>query len=315
MSRIFVIGGANIDIFASSVNKIIPHDSNIAEINFSYGGVGRNIAENLTNLGEEVFFVSAFSNDYYGKKLAQDCVNKGFNLAFSKFVSDAPSPMYLAILDDNKDMYVACNSMEICKQIDQNMIFDLINVVKDDDYLVVDTNLNEDVITYIFDNLKGKKIVDSISVNKINRIQKVMSRIDILKLNRQEAESMYSGKLLCDSDYIALLQQLTFESNKEAVITNSEGVYVGYHNDVYFYAHNEQSEGIENITGAGDAFLAGYVYGDLKKVNIESKCCLGLACSQITLKTKDSVASYNIHDVSKQLTRMKIKGGKLKISG
>lgn len=314
MARVFVIGGANIDIFARSDKKIIPHDSNIAKISFSFGGVGRNIGENLTNLGEDIYFVSAFSNDYYGKKIAQDCLDKGFNLAFSKFVDNVPSSMYFSLFDEDGSTYVACNDMEICKCIDQNMIFDLINIINDDDYVIVDTNLDEDTITYIFDNLRGKKIVDAISINKINRLQRVIKRIDIFKMNRIEAEAIYNGKLIDDKDYITLLQQMTFESDREVVITNSEGVYVGYHNDVYFYAHNEPKDGIKKDTGAGDAFLAAYVYGDLHNVNIESKCCLGLAASQLTVSSDLTVARYNIHDVSKQLTRMKIKGGKLKTS-
>ncbi|MDO4941039.1 MAG: PfkB family carbohydrate kinase [Erysipelotrichaceae bacterium] len=312
MARVFVIGGANIDIFARSDEKIIPHDSNIAKISFSYGGVGRNISENITNLGEDIYFVSAFSNDYFGKKIAQDCLDKGFNLAFSKFVDNVPSSIYISIFDNDGGTYVSCNDMEICNCIDQNMIFDLINVITDEDYVIVDTNLNEDTITYIFDNLKGKKIVDAVSVNKIHRLQKVIKRIDILKLNRIEAETVYNGKLIEDADYINLLNQMTFESDREVVITNSEGVYVGYHNEVYFYGHNELVDSLKKDAGAGDAFLAAYVYGDLHKVNIESKCCLGLAASRLTILSGDSVAKYNIHDVSKQLTRMHIKGGKLK---
>ena len=64
MREAYIIGGANIDIIGRSDHSLIPFDSNIGKVVQSYGGVGRNIAENAARLGVKVHFVSIFGNDY-----------------------------------------------------------------------------------------------------------------------------------------------------------------------------------------------------------------------------------------------------------
>ncbi len=64
---VVVIGGANIDIGGTPYNKLIPEDSNPGRINIAFGGVGRNIAHNLINLGVRVKLITAVGNDPFGQ--------------------------------------------------------------------------------------------------------------------------------------------------------------------------------------------------------------------------------------------------------
>ena len=50
---ICVIGAVNVDIIASSYVRLIHQDSNPGTVKISYGGVGRNIAENLCRLNQK----------------------------------------------------------------------------------------------------------------------------------------------------------------------------------------------------------------------------------------------------------------------
>ena len=56
--RICVIGGANVDITATSGRAFQFGDSNPGTVQVSWGGVGRNIAHNLALLGDEVELVT-----------------------------------------------------------------------------------------------------------------------------------------------------------------------------------------------------------------------------------------------------------------
>jgi pseudouridine kinase len=51
MKDILVIGGSNIDYLAKSSHPLIMEDSNIGSLKTAFGGVGRNIVENLARLG------------------------------------------------------------------------------------------------------------------------------------------------------------------------------------------------------------------------------------------------------------------------
>ncbi|MEA4820923.1 MAG: PfkB family carbohydrate kinase, partial [Erysipelotrichales bacterium] len=55
---IYVIGGANIDIQGTPFEKLKYKDSNPGIISYSFGGVARNVAENLARLGDNVNFIS-----------------------------------------------------------------------------------------------------------------------------------------------------------------------------------------------------------------------------------------------------------------
>jgi len=58
LNRILVIGAQNIDIFAKTKEDYTLRDSNVAQITLAYGGVGRNITENIKRLGNDVSFLN-----------------------------------------------------------------------------------------------------------------------------------------------------------------------------------------------------------------------------------------------------------------
>jgi len=305
MAKIYVIGGANIDIFANSINKIIAKDSNLAKINFAFGGVGRNIADDLQYLGEKLYFISAFSKDNYGKLLYEDCLKK-FDLSYAKVVDDYPSSIYLAIMDNNHDLYVGCNDMRITKCVDYELIDKLTDVINDDDYLIIDTNFEKDLIEYAFSNLKGKKIMDAISVNKAYKLTGVLNRIGIVKLNFYEAQAINNAALDSEKKIVDFLIGLNNIGTKEAIITLKDGFYVGVENKVYHYSHDQVDKDVVNTTGAGDAFLAGYVYADKLGLTLDQKAAYGIASSLLAIKSANSVAGSSIDDLNQQINKTKI---------
>ena len=58
-----VVGGVNIDIGGRPLQPLIERDSNPGKVLISLGGVGRNIAHNMSLLGLNVRFLTAFGND------------------------------------------------------------------------------------------------------------------------------------------------------------------------------------------------------------------------------------------------------------
>ena len=62
---VVVVGGVNIDIAGIPSQPLVPRDSNPGLVRMSLGGVGRNIAHNLSLLGVEVKFITAFGEDLH----------------------------------------------------------------------------------------------------------------------------------------------------------------------------------------------------------------------------------------------------------
>ena len=61
--KIVVIGGSNVDYIAKSDSEFKLKDSNTGILNVSFGGVGRNITENLLRLKNDVTFFTSIGND------------------------------------------------------------------------------------------------------------------------------------------------------------------------------------------------------------------------------------------------------------
>ena len=61
-----VVGGVNVDIGGRSFVPLVAADSNPGQVTMSLGGVGRNIAHNMSLLGLEVRLLTAYGNDLNG---------------------------------------------------------------------------------------------------------------------------------------------------------------------------------------------------------------------------------------------------------
>ena len=70
-----VIGGSNMDIQGFPNNPLVMYDSNPGKVDISMGGVGRNIAENLSRLNVNTKLISAIGNDLYGNTILSECKN------------------------------------------------------------------------------------------------------------------------------------------------------------------------------------------------------------------------------------------------
>ena len=61
---VICIGGAAVDRKYRAAERLIPETSNPARGVTAFGGVARNVAENLANLGVPVAIVSAVGDDH-----------------------------------------------------------------------------------------------------------------------------------------------------------------------------------------------------------------------------------------------------------
>ncbi len=288
MSKVYVIGGANIDITGSSFEPLRTFDSNPGDIKLTYGGVGRNIAENLANLKENVFFISVFSIDAFGKWLYQDLMNKGINLQYSKVVDNHSSSIYLAVLNENNDMYLGMSDMKILDELDEAMIDKVMANIHQDDLLVIDTNLKKETIEYVLKRCSCIVAMDPISSIKAKKIDGLLNYIDIFKPNKYEAKE-FSGVLIEDKDSANYNVDYFLEKGiKEIIISLAEdGVIIGNLKERYWLKHDLVD--VVNATGGGDAFLSAYLKSRLNDKNILQSTKYAIGAAICTIKCKDTV--------------------------
>ncbi len=269
--RYLIFGGANIDINAKVLNKINLRDSNVGKMNFSYGGVGRNITENLSRLVNDVYFISVFSNDAISKTMYNQLLDLGVNLNYSIFVDDSPS-CYLNLMDDNNDLYLGISSMESINKMDLKMIKDI--PINEDDIIIFEANLKEEIIDYLC-SLNNYKVVDTISCTKALKIKNYLKNISLLKTNVLEAQAIlgeYEPFFMANLFYNFGIKEVLISNGKDGLVyRGKEGLFYIRHKIVTPKSSN----------GAGDALLSGYVSAIQK--GFDEKIKVGIASSLITL--------------------------------
>ena len=122
MSEISIIGGITADIEGNPYNQLIYGDSNPGKITLSYGGVGRNITENLARMGASVSFVSVAGDDFPGRGAVIELKELGVNVEKVKLLPEENTAVYMSILNMVGDMEIALCNMDVLERISSNLI-------------------------------------------------------------------------------------------------------------------------------------------------------------------------------------------------
>jgi pseudouridine kinase len=255
--RFTVIGAANVDIISKSSRKIIHGDSNPADVRLLPGGVARNIAENLSRLGAEVCLITAIGTDPLGAFLRENCKSCGIGTEAWIVRENMDTGVYSAALDCDGELYAAFNAMAALESINADDLAPYAQMIGNADLLVADANLTEDALGAVLALRGGGPVaVDAVSVAKAPRIGRLLPKINLLKLNRAEAECLTGLALDTDEKLKLACTDLISRGVKRAFITlGAAGVCAADSDGVHFIPAVPVT--VENVTGAGDAFFAG----------------------------------------------------------
>lgn len=287
MGKVFIIGGANIDILGISSKPLVMRDSNPGSIHISFGGVGRNIAENCCNLHQQVIFISVVGSDLNGQMLKESCEKKGMDVRFVK-EAEGMSSTYLAVMDENHDLSVAVSDMDILKHLDEDWIDEALKEVAEEDYLILDTNLSSETIQLIVKKAQCKIALDPISTVKAQKAVSVLPYLDIIKPNELEAAVYCGFDVTDDKRALEAVKAILKKGVKEVLLTRGEkGVLVGNSEKIFSIKH-DKIEAV-NTTGAGDCFLAAYISFKNSGYSSEESAENAVIASMITIQSEESV--------------------------
>ncbi|MBO4234858.1 MAG: carbohydrate kinase family protein [Firmicutes bacterium] len=276
--RIWVIGGANIDIIGHASHQLKDYDSNMGDIKKSFGGVGRNIAQACAELGESVSLVTCFGADDYGNLIKENCVNLGIDTSFSITSKKHPTSTYLAILDEKRDMRIAMNDMRILEEIDEHVLKTALDEMTLDDYLVLDSNLEPSLIEYITENTPAKIASDPVSAAKIPRLKSVLNRISIFKPNAIESKELTGIEIVDDETARDSLDWFIDRGVEEIIITLGErGILFGNKDEKLWITHKTVK--MDSANGGGDAMFGAYLSRKIKREDSDSAIRFAIAAA------------------------------------
>lgn len=297
-----VIGGVNIDITGTPFLKLNSNDSNPGKTTLSLGGVARNIAENLSRLDVKIEFITVLGNDGYAREIQNSCENLNISLIHSQIMPHERTSTYLCVNDECGEMQVAISDMEIYKHITPDYLREKLEVINNALACVVDTNIPLDSLIYLMDNSTVPIFLDTVSINKTEKIKDFIHNIHTLKPNIMEAEILSNMKIRNNEDLEKATELIIAKGIKNLFVSlGSKGVYYSDGNTKGKLSVIETE--IVNTTGAGDSFLGAVVWAYLKGFNIEKSAKAGMAASSIcvksTLTVSKDISTENIEKILK----------------
>lgn len=291
-----VIGGANVDIQGSPNKELVMYDSNPGLISTSLGGVGRNIAENMSLLGLDVRMISAIGEDKEGHLIRDNARDRGINIEDCLFTNSHRTSTYMYIQNAGGEMIAAISDMEIANLLNERFLEKKLRKVNNSPYTIIDANLSESVIEFLTQQLnKTKLILDPVSTTKAQRVRNSLSKFYAVKLNKIEAEILYGHKLTSKKEIIKAGQYFVdLGINRVFITLGSKGVY--YHDEAQHFFRTPFKCEVINVTGAGDAFTAAIVKGLACAMEAEALVDYCIGASTIALTSNETISTQVSHE-------------------
>ncbi|SEN28557.1 carbohydrate kinase [Lihuaxuella thermophila] len=294
-SVITCIGGANLDRKARSKQKVRFYSSNPVTITETCGGVARNVAENLGRLGCTVSLVTCVGDDKEGWRILEETKKHGVDVSQSWIMPSGQTGTYTALLDTDGEMIIALANMDIYEQLTPSLLRSKWDRIAASTAVFLDTNLPEESLLFIIRRCQEEGIplyIDPVSAAKATRLPPDLTGTDTILPNREEAECLAGMRIENLDDCKRACEHIRQRGAKNIILTlGPQGVFFSSPEGSGHFPPFQTE--IVDVTGAGDAFVSGFLYGIVQGEPLPRASQLGLAAAALALRTEHS-SSINL---------------------
>lgn len=279
--KICVIGGANVDITATSAQAFRVGDSNPGSVEVSWGGVARNIAHNLTLLGDQVELLTIFGGGLFGPVIAASCRELGIGISHSEIAADGTNSFFVSINNADGELVGGVADMSATEGMTPAWLSQRLFVINAADAVVADANSSAEALAWLIDHCEKPLYLDAVSVAKAGRIREAVAlskrkTFFALKCNALE-NAVLSDIVGCQRRYVSV---------------GAEGLKVEAEGRLYEFPALPCI--VRNVTGGGDALLAGIVHAG-PSASVEESARWGLECARRAVESPHAVPErFNI---------------------
>ena len=290
--RICIIGGSNIDVWAKSGTDLINGEASEGDIKISVGGVGRNIAENICKLGMQPEFITAISNDEYGKHIQSHSLKEGVRIDKSLVFRNQKTSFFVGLLNEDNKLEYGVSDTSIIKEIKPSLINQKKEEINNCNLIVLDLSLPEETIEFVMSNFKNRKIwIDPVSVSKLYKIKDKFRNIQFLILNWKELSELSGSQVESVQEARNAASILIEEGVEEIVVINGDYSmsYISADDQIDLEISGEE---MINKKGVREAQLAALVYAFHNEMDIEECLRFALVAGEITGQSQDVVSPW-----------------------
>ena len=243
------------------------------------GGSIANSIVGLSQLGNDVGFIGKVKKDDLGQKYEDGLKKENVNFLYSKKDEPIPTGSCLILITPDSERTM-CTFLGTAGKINEKDID--INLLKNAEITFLEG--------YLWDNGEPKKAFDKAIKNsnkvamslsdlfcverhKVEFLELVKNKLDIVFANEQEILSLIESKSF--KEVISFSKKL----NKNIIITRGDKGAVSIKGEEIIECDAKKNLEINDLTGAGDLFAAGYLHGFINHMNIKDSLSKGTELS------------------------------------
>jgi len=294
LEPILVAGGANLDRVAKSLDPVVLGTSNPASVQERFGGVARNVAENLARLGLPVRLLTAVGDDLAGAALLRQSRELGIDTGGSVSAASLPTGTYTALLGPGGEMLVAMADMAVLDRLTVESLHQRRSHWASTRFRVLDCNLRPEVLALLMEDSRRQGaalVIVGVSEPKMSRLPESLAGVLALILNAGELAARVGRALPDRAALTGACRELQAQGAQGVVVTLGEaGVLCVAGAAAPLHLPAPAAE-IVDVTGAGDAFSAGVVASLARAPeDLPRACLLGQRLAALTLGSLASVS-------------------------
>jgi len=227
------------------------------------GGSVANTIVGISQLGTKAGFIGKISDDKFGAEYEKGLKMENVDFFYSKKKEVLPTGTCLILVTPDSERTM-CTYLGTAGKINENDVD--ANTVKKSEILLLEG--------YLWDEGEPKKAFDKaisysnkvamslsdqfcVDRHKSNFLNLVKNKLDIIFANEQEILLLFDSKNI--EEVIIFLKQL----EKNVIITRGEKGSIAIEKNEVFEVEAKKNLKLVDLTGAGDLFAAGYLYGKL----------------------------------------------------
>ena len=291
---VLVIGAAGVDIVGHLRAELRSGTSTPAYIRTSFGGVARNVAENLARLGQPVTLLTSVGNDHAGDRLLAQVADAGVDVTITVRTAAHPTGSYLAAVNTTGQLQYAMDDMRAISALTPDCIRRYSGVFRQSALLYIDSNLSKDTLRTVMSLARQARLpvcADPTSPLLAGRLRPYLPRLHLITPNFAEAAVFCEQPLKSEGRRQGLqaAKELVSQGVQIAIVTLAERGLCYATSETSGYIPAVRTE-VVDPTGAGDALSATVIFALLNAIPLDDAVRLGVSAASLTLRHRGAVA-------------------------
>ena len=265
-NKVIVIGSLNYDI--NIHQERMPKKGEVVtgiSCTESSGGKGSNQAAICAKLGLDTTMVGCVGTDSFGNILKTSLKKAGVNTKYIKEKGSTGLGIVHVMPDGDyySTLVKGANYLINKKDID-----DILPLLRQSNYLLLQQEIPEEILTYIIEKIENEKISVILNNAPDKKISSnILKRLDYLIVNETEASFMSNTTITTIDEAIYAGKILKSQMNGNLIITLGENGSIAFYNDCIFKCNPIKVKAID-ASGAGDCYIGSFVYCLSQKMSI-----------------------------------------------